>query len=285
MKASRFPLVLLVGVLAAFTAAGCVPQAEYEKALAANSRAQANLEDARQKTAEAARARRQLELDILALKDTLAQRDQALNRLQQAMREAETRFAALKARYDADTADLGPVPMGLVALPAELDTALRAWADAHSDMVEYDRARGMVKFKTDLVFAKGSDDVSAEGAASLKAFAGIVNAINASSFNIYIAGHTDDIPIAQPETLRRHPTNWYLSVHRAVSVKEVLSGAGVDEGRLGVLGFSQYHPVVANAAGNKGNAMNRRVEIWIVPPDRFLTASTQAPAPQAAEKP
>jgi len=286
MKASRFPLILLLSALVV-SAAGCVPQAQYQEALAANSRVQTMLEQARQQTAEANRARRQLELDIVALKDTLVKRDQALGRLQQAMREADARFAALQARYEADTADLGPVPMGAVALPPELDTALQAWAEAHGDMVEYDRARGMVKLKTDLVFAKGSDDVSAEGAASLKTFAEIVNTVNATSFNIYVAGHTDDIPIGQPDTKRKHPTNWYLSVHRAVSVKQVLSGAGVDEHRLGVLGFGEFHPVVANTPGRKGHPLNRRVEIWIVPPDRFLTAGQVPEPPQAAadEKP
>ncbi len=288
MKASRFSATLLVGVLVAVAAGGCVPRAQCQEAVAANSRVQTMLEEALQKAADASRAKRQRELDIVGLNNTLDERNQAISRLRQALQDADTRFAALKARYEADTADLGPVPMGAVALPAELDTALQAWAAEHGDVVEYDRARGMVKFKTDLIFDKGSVDVSAEGTASLGAFADIVNAASAESFNIYIAGHTDDIPIAQPETRRRHPTNWYLSVHRAVSVKEVLAGAGVDERRLGVLGFGQYHPVEPNQPGNRGNPRNRRVEIWIVPPDRFLTTGPEAPAPpQAAadEKP
>ena len=137
----------------------------------------------------------------------------------------------------------------------------------------------MVKFKADFTFDKGSDDVSAEAASALDKLVDILNSSAAKDFNVYVAGHTDDIPIKKPETLRRHPTNWYLSAHRAVEVQSVLEKQGLAPQRIGVMGFSEYHPVEANAAGQKGSAKNRRVEIWIVPPGKFLTEATTTPAP------
>ncbi|NQU76594.1 MAG: OmpA family protein, partial [Planctomycetes bacterium] len=83
---------------------------------------------------------------------------------------------------------------------------------------------------------------------------------------------TDDIPISTA-TARRHPTNWYLSVHRAVSVVGALSTAGVPAKRMGAMGFGEFHPIAPNAPGHKGNPQNRRVEIWIVSPERLLTTA------------
>ena len=109
----------------------------------------------------------------------------------------------------------------------------------------------------------------------------IGNAVNtpaAAKFHVYVAGHTDDIPIRLSRD--RHPNNWYLSVHRAVAVQQVLTKAGLADERIGTMGFSKYHPVVANAPNEGGARENRRVEIWIVPPDRFLTATSAAPEPE-----
>jgi chemotaxis protein MotB len=49
--------------------------------------------------------------------------------------------------------------------------------------------------------------------------------------------------------------------------------AGLDPERIGAMGFGEYHPVEPNKPNKKGNPKNRRVEIWIIPPDRFLTVS------------
>ena len=115
--------------------------------------------------------------------------------------------------------------------------------------------------------------MSAEAKSALGKFAEVVKGAEATRFHIYIVGHTDDMRIGSA-TARRHPDNWYLSVHRAISVKGVLVPAGVQDKRIGVIGFGEYHPVAPNAPGKKGNPLNRRVEIWIVSPERFLTAST-----------
>ena len=70
-------------------------------------------------------------------------------------------------------------------------------------------------------------------------------------------------------------------MHRAIAVQGVLSKAGLTPARIGAMGFGEYHPVAPNAPGKKGNRLNRRVEIWIVPPDRFLTESgTEEAAPE-----
>lgn len=156
-------------------------------------------------------------------------------------------------------------------LPKELDAALKAFADANPDIVTFDSKNGMVKLKSDLTFDPGSTTVNPKASEALNKLGKILDSPQAKSFCIYIAGHTDDMPIAKPDTRRKHPDNWYLSVHRAVGVEKAMVKAGVAPSRMCVMGFGEYHPVAPNKAGHRGNVLNRRVELWIVPQGTFLT--------------
>jgi flagellar motor protein MotB len=155
--------------------------------------------------------------------------------------------------------------LGGSPLPVELNTALEDFAKAKPDLVEYDSSRGMVKFKSDLLFDKGSDVVTPQAASAIKSLSEILNSEAAQKFDIIVAGHTDDIPIQKAETLRAHPTNRALSSHRAISVVEQMEKDGIEAKRLSTRGFGEYRPLEPNAPGKKGNPKNRRVEIYIVP--------------------
>ncbi len=149
-------------------------------------------------------------------------------------------------------------------LPEELSSQLQEFAAAN-DMVEYDETTGVVKFKSDLLFELGSDKVAAPAMTAVRSFCNILKSPQAQEFDVIIAGHTDDVPIAKPETRAKHPTNWHLSVHRAISVLNVMTATGVTPERLSVRGFGQYRPVAPNKPNDGGNPQNRRVEIYIVP--------------------
>ncbi|GAF86020.1 unnamed protein product, partial [marine sediment metagenome] len=153
---------------------------------------------------------------------------------------------------------------GGMALPIELSTMLEDFEEG-SDMVTYDADRGIVKFKSDLLFEKGSDRVTSSATASIKSLCSILNSEEGKKFDIIIAGHTDDIPIAKPETRAKHPTNWHLSAHRAISVLNLMKSNETNFERMSVRGFGEYRPLEPNAPGKKGNPQNRRVEIYIVP--------------------
>jgi chemotaxis protein MotB len=84
-------------------------------------------------------------------------------------------------------------------------------------------------------------------------------------FDIIIAGHTDDLRIAKPDTRERHPTNWHLSAHRAISVLDIMTKNNIVSERMSVRGFGEYRPIESNKPNRKGNPQNRRVEIYIVP--------------------
>jgi len=216
---------------------------------------------------------------MLAQKDAaLSAKQQEIDLLERAKNELQRALDELQGKFGREIPSPGP----MIALPAALDAELRKLVEQYPDLFEYLPQYGMVKIKADLTFEKGSDAVSSQAKEALARFAEIVNSQAGSKFNVYVAGHTDDIPVLKPETRRTHPNNWYLSVHRSVSVQQELVRSGLAPQRIGVLGFSEYHPVEMNAPGNKGNPANRRVELWLVPPDRFLTAGSTAGGVAAA---
>jgi len=255
---------------------GCVSLDKYNELRALNTRANEEL----QKT-KSALQQTQAERDTLA--GQLSDRDALLKAKQSEIDLLDSNytklqgdFAKLDALYKKLLADEQlPLPIGPI-LPQPVDRALRAFAKDNPELVEYLPRFGMVKFKSDFTFDKGSDDVSAGAADALGKLVDILNAQAAAEFHVYVAGHTDDIPIKRASTRRRHPTNWYLSVHRAVEVQKVLVKAGLEPARICAMGFGEYHPVAPNKPNKKGNPKNRRVEIWIVPPGRFLTQAVES---------
>lgn len=273
----------LTGLLAV-TAGGCVSQEEYDKTVAQLRNAEAQLStlhselDARKKRID------ELQNDIAALNSQLKAKDGQIDLLTAALQQARADLAALQGK----TVVLPPPPK-LTALPSDVNEALGKWARLYPDILDYDPATGMVKFKSDMTFDPGSDVVKPKAKEALQKLAEILNMPEAAPFNAYIAGHTDDMKISRPETKKVHPNNWYLSVHRAVAVEEVIESAKVQPVRLSAMGFGEHHPVAANKANNGGNELNRRVEIWIVPPERFLTVSggkvTTAKTPAAPTAP
>jgi chemotaxis protein MotB len=263
----------VVGLLSiALLSGGCVSKSEYDRVFALNRKAQTQLAECREAVDEL-RAAGASRAELLAAKENeLLRRQERIDSLEQSNRLLEQKYIELSKRAEGAVQGVQPPTLGPIRiLPEKLDTALKQFASENPDLVVYFPKRGMLKFKADLTFDKGSDLVSREAEQALGTFAQIVTSDLGEQFNVYIAGHTDDLPIVKRETRDLHPDNWYLSVHRAVAVQEILTEAGVDPERIGAMGFGQYHPVAPNKPGNKGNPLNRRVEIWLVPPDRYLT--------------
>ncbi len=152
--------------------------------------------------------------------------------------------------------------LGGVMLPVELSIMLEDFAE-REEMVTYDPDRGIVKFESDLLFKSGSDEVLPAAAKAVQTLSGILNSEEGKKFDIIIAGHTDDQPIRYSRP--KHPTNWHLSAHRAISVLNVMAKNNIAQKRMSVRGFGELRPIVPNEPGKKGNQQNRRVEIYIVP--------------------
>ncbi len=168
------------------------------------------------------------------------------------------------------------------ALPAPLSNELSALAEANPDLIEFDAARGIVKFKSDVTFGAGDATVSPKAREVLGRFASILNSSAASGYELLVAGHTDSTPVANPETIRKgNFDNWFLSSHRAIAVGKELIANGVSGRRMGVVGYADQRPVASNASA-AGQAQNRRVEVMILP-SSVRGGSNFASAPAAAQ--
>src|SRR5688572_8351302 len=65
-------------------------------------------------------------------------------------------------------------------LPVALTNELQAFADQNRDIVDFDSARGIVKFKSDLTFSPGSAEVTQQARQAIQRFAQILNSPAAS---------------------------------------------------------------------------------------------------------
>jgi chemotaxis protein MotB len=236
---------------------GCVSEQNYKDLKLQNASQERRIKELESQlqtaTLELDQAKRQVE--TLGGKGSIE-----MQALQQKVAALEEDIAKKKALIAAMQKQL----LGATQLPAELSSMLEDWAKG-SDLVSFDAARGIVKFKSDLLFEKGSDEVAPGAMEAVKALCKILNTDQAKEFDIIIAGHTDDLPILKPETKAKHPSNWYLSAHRAIMVLDVMTSNGIVSERASVRGFGEYRPVVPNELNKKGNPQNRRVEIYIIP--------------------
>ncbi|MEW6249966.1 MAG: OmpA family protein [Planctomycetota bacterium] len=212
----------------------------------------AQLQDER---ARSAALQKQVEAGAAELK--LAQAQVArLTETNKGLQEAQTE---LKARLEqTGRRELKRPEVPASPLPAAVDTALQQLAERLRERIWYERSRGAISFANDRLFDSGSDQLRAEAEAGLQALATIAEAPDLSDYEIIVIGHTDASPITKPETLQKHPSNWHLSVHRAIAVKDTLVKAGVKPERIGVMGYGPERPAGSDPA------QNRRVEVFIV---------------------
>jgi chemotaxis protein MotB len=184
-----------------------------------------------------------------------------LTNLQQQNANLQAQYDDLNRRYQEALNRAG----GGIALPEKLSNELTAFAAANPDLVDFDAARGIVKFKSDVTFAVGDATLQPKAKDVINRFASILNSPAASSYELLIAGHTDNQRVSNPRTIQAgHKDNWFLSSHRAISVAEELIGQGTNQQRLGVIGYADQRPVAANSS-ESGRAQNRRVEVLILP--------------------
>lgn len=81
--------------------------------------------------------------------------------------------------------------------------------------------------------------------------------------SIEIAGHTDNTPVTG-QSNNAYPTNWHLAQARAMSVLLIFNESEIPKDKLCAMSFGDTKPIADNTS-EEGRAMNRRVEILIVP--------------------
>ena len=255
--------------LIAVTVSGCASMESLRQAQMDNRNLTAEKAQLEQEVYDLRSANRNLVGRTDSLGDQLASKEQLIGNLQRENDTLENSFR--QAQTLAERIADRPLDKPLLvarSLPGDLDTALQGLAGQFPQSVSYDREFGAVKWISDLVFATGSDVVKDSAKDSLRRFSDIMKSPAAQGFDVIVAGHTDNVRIGKPATRERHPTNWHLSVHRAISVANELRGSGIAPTRVGVMGFGEYRPIAANDS-EAARAHNRRVEVYVVPSGTF----------------
>jgi chemotaxis protein MotB len=105
-----------------------------------------------------------------------------------------------------------------------------------------------------LLFTSGSAELLGQGQKVLTSLGSI---LQRTDVDICVEGHTDDRPL----TGGKYPSNWELSLARAVNTVQYLAQqGGVTPGRLSAAGYADTKPQVANS-DDVNRQKNRRVEV------------------------
>jgi chemotaxis protein MotB len=241
---------------------GCVSQDKYNALKLSNDDLTSRLSSAESEAASAnARA------DALQSQSAMGQQHSVseaamIQNLQSQIAQLQAENTDLQSRYEKI---LSSPPQLASALPAPLTNALTEFANANPGLVDFDAARGIVKFRSDVTFPAGSAEVTPAAREVISKFATILNSPVAGNYELMVAGHTDNTPVVNPATIRAgNKDNWYLSANRAIAVAAELRVERVSAARLGVAGYADERPVASNST-EQGKAMNRRVEIMLLP--------------------
>jgi len=132
-----------------------------------------------------------------------------------------------------------------------------------------------VSFQGDILFASGSHRLRAPGRKLLDSVLPVLRQ-QADRVDIFVAGHTDNVPI-RPDSRDRYASNWELSTYRAIEVVKYLTAKGLDPNHLTAAGYGEYKPVADNVS-EVGRRRNRRVELFLIP--QVIRRRDTPPQPQ-----
>lgn len=287
----RVACVVMAGmVLAALS--GCVSRSKYDALVARNA-------EQKDKIDELGRQVDQVRLTASGLRGEVSAAQRALDGARVGVSERDAQIGVLSRRTTdlearvtklADelsrppkvvtvVADAAPEPEPVV-LPEAVKAALRDLA-AREPIFTFDERTGCCRFTSDVLFETGTATVSADFERVLGRFAAIFGAAG-KACHLRIVGHTDSQPIRNIGTRTSHPTNWHLSVHRAIEVMRVLYKGGIDQDRFEVVGYGSQRPIAANTTA-VGRAQNRRVEIFVFVPTGRVAHAVGPPEPLGGE--
>ncbi len=253
-------------VLAALVAlsTGCVSKGKFEaKTLEAEQLAKGlNDEKGSREAAEAKVKALEAERDALTARLTTA--ESRLGAAAAERRSLEEQNAQLKALNDElarNTRQLAQAKAELEKKSSEYENLAQSLKQEISEgKIELSELKGKmtVQLKDKILFASGSARVGKEGEEALAKIADALKTVQGKI--IRVEGHTDDVPIGSTQ----FPTNWELSLARAMAVVRTLQDAGVDPTTLSAAGYGQYQPIAANDSP-ENRSLNRRIEIVLAP--------------------
>ena len=128
-----------------------------------------------------------------------------------------------------------------------------------SDVIDItDTDRGvLIQLSDNVLFQSAKATLIEESKGVLNEISGLISKL---PNRILVEGHTDTVPI----NTAQFPTNWELSVDRAVNVvRYFVEEKGLNPSRFTAAGYGEYQPIAPNDTATN-MALNRRVNILIL---------------------
>ncbi|WNG14392.1 OmpA family protein [Cystobacter fuscus] len=270
---------LLISLCTFMLTTGCVTQGKYDLAMQ-NARTldeqlqaeKAGRTAAEQKVGELEEQVKGLEAEKEALNTRLNTAEAGLSAgtaERRALEQKNAELTALNQELARSTKKLAEAKEALEKKSAEYENLSKSLEQEIAEgKVELSELKGRmtVNLKDKILFASGSARVGKEGEAALKKVAEALKGVQGKI--IRVEGHTDDVPT---DPKGPFPTNWELSLARAMAVVRALQDAGVDPTRLSAAGYGPYQPIAANNSP-ENRSLNRRIEIVLAPGEQATAA-------------
>ncbi|MCU6708556.1 flagellar motor protein MotB [Paenibacillus sp. J5C_2022] len=143
-------------------------------------------------------------------------------------------------------------------LKEEMDTYISENGLDSALETELNMSQLLITISDSALFAPAQARVNTEGTDLAVAISKLLEQY--PSYDVIIAGHTDDRPINNAQ----FRSNWDLSTMRAVRFLDILlKNDKLEPERFSAIGYGEYHPIADNAT-EEGKAKNRRVEVSII---------------------
>jgi chemotaxis protein MotB len=200
------------------------------------------------------------------------------HKLEDKLIQSEEQLAAIDQQSQADRKRLAALQTELSdgkgnRLPPGVSTQLANLSRRYPSL-QFDSTTGAAKLDSDLLFDPGDAELKEDAQDLLKEFAHIMRAPESRDLKMMVVGHTDSLKITKHEVRDRFPDNFHLSAARALAVADFLKQAGVPSQRIGVSGFGDHEPIASNATA-EDRRRNRRVEIFVLPPEAPIVGWTE----------
>jgi chemotaxis protein MotB len=269
----------VVGVAVMALGSGCVSLDKHQALERSHRLLQEKLAETQDDLQNAELQLQQKDTQIAALNDQLATKNAMISSLQaetESLRDGLARAQAILEKMST-RGGRESIIINTSPLPPDVNAAIKGLVDQYPDLLSYDEKTGAVRWKADLLFPLGSDDMttSPEVMEALEKFVQILGMPSAANLDVIVVGHTCTTPIRRAETLANFKDNWYLSAGRAIKVMQLIASKGVEMTRLGVMGYGEYRPIADNGSA-EGKAKNRRVEVYLVPRNAVQSVAGQA---------
>lgn len=181
------------------------------------------------------------------------------------LRQKDEEIASLQGKVSTLESQLNQEQAEAQKLHSQLQNELAEYKERNELLLDTINNMSVVTVSDAALFAFSSTTLTENGTSLLDKVAGVIK--NHPDRQIWIEGHTDNVPIAM-EFRDKYRSNWEFSSARAhAALHYLLTKHKLDPNRVAAVGYGMHRPVADNST-SEGRAKNRRVVIVIGP--RYL---------------